>query len=186
VERHTCIHANGDCKTWIAPLLVVAIALGGCAGAKKPPSASYSLSGYEISPGQRDGSRTNGALFSGWTHAEKAKWEGDSNPGSLWSVSANYSGRPGIGGSASLTGGRWLLTDGDAVIVGTITGGTITWPSSLTTELSGRGCGQGIGHMNVNVSTKDGRAGKMIGCLDDTHIHHGTFPPKVWGTLTFP
>lgn len=163
--------------------LAIVIALSGCASTEKAPRTSYGLSGYEIFPGNSSGSRVSGAIFSGWTHESGAPWQGASSTGGTWSVSANYTGTPGLGGSVSITGGKWFLAVDDAVILGRVTGGSITWPSLLNSELSGRGCGQGVGYVAVSLSTSDGKAGSMTGCLDDTHVFLGTFPPKLWGTL---
>jgi hypothetical protein len=184
MTRHARSDTDGNRKALIG--LAIAIALGGCASTEKAPSISHGLSGYEIFPGKNSGSATVGAIFSGWTHENKSPWQGASSTGGTWSVSANYSGKPGIDSSVSLTGGRWFLTNGDAVILGKVTGGTITWPSSLNGELSGRGCGPGVGYFTASLTTNDGRPGRVIGCLDDTHVFLGTFPPKLWGTLTIP
>jgi hypothetical protein len=177
-----------DCRTLMAMCLVIAIALGGCATERKAASVSYGLSGFEIFIGDREGNRTTGVLFSGWVHDPKPGWQPKSNPNSFWVVSANYTGTPGIGGSVDLTGGKWLLAAGDAVLIGTIAGGTIAWPKSLNVELSGHKCGEGIGYVDVAVvnERKGHREGRVTGCLDDTHVQFGTFPPKIWGTLTIP
>ena len=187
MNRHVRSDMGRDCKALMAMCLAIAIALGGCATAKKAPRVSYGLSGFEIFIGDREGSRTTGVLFSGWIHDTKPSWQTESKPNSFWVVSANYTGTPGIGGSVNLTGGKWLLTAGDTVLVGTIAGGTIAWPASLNAEISGHKCGQGVGYVDVAIVTNEGhRSGKVIGCLDDTHVQFGTFPPKIWGTLTIP
>jgi len=186
LKRNMRIDMDGHRSMPIGIGLAIAIALGGCASTVKAPAISHGLSGYEIFPGNTSGSVTAGALFSGWTHESNSPWQGASSTGGTWSVTANYTGKPGIDGSVPITGGKWILAVGEAVIVGKVTGGTITWPSSLKSELSGRGCGQGIGYVSVSLTTNEGRQGKMTGCLDDTHVFLGIFPPKIWGTLTIP
>ena len=166
----------------LAPVIAIAIAIGGCAS-KPEPRLSYGLSGYEIFPGNSSGSSVSGAIFSGWTHESESPWQGASSTGGTWSVSADYTGKPGLGSAVKITGGRWFLTVGEAVIPGSVTGGTIVWPSLLNSELLEYGCGQGVGYVTVSLTTIDGRKGSLAGCLDDTHVFLGTFPPKLWGTL---
>lgn len=166
--------------------IAIVIILGGCAGTGKAPGVSYGLAGYEIFPGKNSGSTTTNTLFSGWTHESRTPWQSASSNGGNWSVSVDYTGKPGIGGGVKLTGGQWFLTVGNVVLLGRVTGGTLTWPSSLNSELSGSGCGQGVGYVTASLTVRDGRKGKMIGCLDDSHVFLGTFPPKLWGTLTLP
>jgi hypothetical protein len=180
------LRSNAESNGWKLIGLTIALILGGCAHTEKAPAISQGLSGYEIFPGKISGSATTGALFSGWTNESKSPWQGASSSGGTWSVTANYSGRPGIDNAVNVTGGKWVLTLGDAVILGKVAGGKITWPSSLNSDVSGRGCGQGIGYVAVSLTTNEGRSGSMTGCLDDTHVFLGTFPPKLWGTLMIP
>jgi hypothetical protein len=123
-----------------------------------------------------------GTLFSGWTHDSDSEWQGTASTGN-WSVSANYTGKPGIGNTLTVTGGEWFLSGADVAIIGKLTSGTVTWPPSLTTKVLGSDCGQGVGYISVALVSNEGQQGNLTGCLDDTHVVLGTFPPKVWGTL---
>jgi hypothetical protein len=165
--------------TTVALLLIV---LGLAGGAAALAALATGFSGYEISPGSACGDQTCGTTFAGWTNAAGSSWvpRRQSN-GGHWLARINYRGTPGIGRSVEITGGSfaWVEANGTAHY-GPITGGTVTWPSSLSENI---GCGAGVARVSATIA-EGATPGSITGCLDDTHIRQGVFPPRIWGALT--
>jgi hypothetical protein len=132
-------------------------------------------------------SGTCGVEFGGWTGGGGATANGWTHfPGNrlgLWKASVNYLGKAAFGGTVNLTSGSFdvLLTNGAAVI-GTVTGGTVTWP----VEGGNSGCGVDIAKVSVSVTFSRGvmGPGSFQGCLHDLPAG-SVIPPKIWGQLTF-
>ena len=80
----------------------------------------------------------------------------------------------------------WLHADG-SVQAGRITGGAVTWPSTL--DSNAMSCGNGVARFAITLSLAGQSAGGSFkGCLDDTHLDPRqqpfVFPSKIWGTLS--
>src|SRR5215469_2354872 len=101
-----------------------------------------------------------------------------------WTVLINYSDPNGTGigkGPANILTGVWFLTlPNGHNFSGTVLGGTVTWPSSLNTDI---GCGDGVATASAGLSFSHGGTGSFGGCLDDTHPLQ-IFPPHIWGTIS--
>lgn len=152
-------------------------------GGQAVAAAVTPVSGYEISPGITFSGATFGVTFAGWTAPSANQWWPIvTNTGGSWYAVANYTGDPGIGGSVTVFGGHWGLEANGAGRSGRILrGGRIQWPETGVSDI---GCGPGVATIDVPISQGDSRrpAGRLIGCLDDTHLDR-VFPPQTWGRI---
>ncbi len=148
------------------------------------------FSGFELFPGIRLDGVTIGATFSGWTDAPGSEiWVPFSqSTGGFVSGSINYSGSPGFGKTVTIIGGSWswLEADEHTVHSGPVLSGEVEWPTNAGTDLGvvfGVDCGDGVATFAATVRDKSSRTtGTISGCLNDQL----TFPPKIWGILTYP
>lgn len=149
------------------------------------------ISGLEVFPGIQSGGNVNGTTFVGWFYGigpGAGGWASCPRVFSCgdWTVVINYSDPNGTGigkGPATILSGGWflMLPNGHSYS-GTVTGGAVTWPTSLST---GIGCGGGVATVSAGLSFRSGGTGSVQGCLNDTHPTT-IFPPHIWGTINFP
>lgn len=142
------------------------------------------VAGYEAFPGlpcqSDDEDRTCGVRFYGWLGGEGAVpdgWLAYTGKGRVV-VRINYVGQPGFGSQVTITDGTWRLADHGPLDSGTMTSGTVTWP----TAEEDMGCGVGIA--TVEAALADGEFSRFTGCLHDFDVNDGVaIPPKIWGTF---
>lgn len=171
----------------IAILAVLLVALWPLSALAAP---SVNISGLEVFPGIPNGDKVYGTSFVGWVAGSGAV------PGSwapcttghcgAWTVAINYRDPNGTGigkGPATVLTGVWFLRTPNPngySYSGRVTGGTVTWPSTLAGAGADIGCGDGVATVTASLS---GGANSFGSCLDDTH---GLIPPPIWGTISFP
>lgn len=150
-----------------------------------PPGAHpENLSGYEFLLGTPctidNQAGKSGVSFGGWTGGGGqtadgwAPFLGDRK--GLWEATVYYMRSPDFGSSVTVVEGTFgLLYKNSRTVSGTVTGGTVTWPS----EGNDAGCGVNVATVNLTLS---GDASAFTGCLQDLPV--GTvIPPKIWGAL---
>lgn len=125
-----------------------------------------------------------GVSFGGWTGGTGPNATGWTPfPGTrqgLWEATINYAGSPGFSGSVTVQSGSFdLFLKGETPLSGDVTGGTVTWPASASTDI---GCGMGVAVVQVTVSTESEGSLVFNGCLHDLPAG-SVIPPKIWGTL---
>jgi hypothetical protein len=152
------------------------------------PATATGISGYEISAGAQCGTqtepRTCGTTFVGWTDTSPNAWQPvTETTGGAWLASLNYAGTPGVGGSGvTITGGVWsLLPPKGPSLSGSVMGGSVLWPNSITFDAYS--CGAGVARFTAALLTTKGAKAAIAGCLDDTHLST-VFPPHIWGTFS--
>ena len=147
------------------------------------------VSGYEYfigTPCTIDGkAATCDVQFAGWTTngAPVANgWRPFPGDGEgRWTASIDYKGNPKFGGQVNLLGGSFdlLFADGN-VVLGKVTGGTITWPIEGQSTV----CGTDVAVVSMNVRYRVGASGRgsFRGCLHDLPFG-SVIPPEIWGKL---
>jgi len=183
LRNKVAMYSNGTA----AATLLLALAGCGTGPVGKGPE-NIGFSGHELSDGKRAGAAVTGLLFAGNDNQPCDCWTGQSTGGN-WIASINYTGQAGLGSAVTVTGGKWSWLDADDVIKwGRITGGAVTWPSTLDSD--SMKCGAGVARLAITLTVAGESAdGSFKGCLDDTHLDPRrqpfVFPPKIWGTLSF-
>ena len=170
----------------VAAAGAMALALG--LAAVPPGPRSLNLSGYEFQLGTpctiNSQAGKCGVAFGGWTGGSGPVDGGWTPfPGTrkgLWEATIDYTGSPDFGSSVDVQSGSFdVLFKNRKTISGTVTSGTVTWPSSATGDL---GCGAGVATVELSLSSGAGGPTSFQGCLHD--LPAGTvIPPKIWGTL---
>ena len=148
--------------------------------------SSTNLSAYEFLLGTpctiNDEAGKCGVSFGGWMGGTGPVANGwtpfPGNKQGLWDAEINYTGSPNFGSSVTVVSGTFdLYFKGSTAISGTVTGGSVTWPSSASDD---SGCGDGVALVMVQVTT--GSPLTFRGCLHDLPAG-SVIPPKIWGTL---
>jgi hypothetical protein len=147
------------------------------------------VSGYEYFPGTpctiNGQAATCDVQFAGWTGGGGQAPNGwtpfPGNNQGMWTASADYKGKARFGGQVALLGGSFhlLFKDGH-VVLGKVTGGTITWPARGLSSI----CGTEVAVISMNVTYRAGATGTGVfrGCLHDLPAGR-IIPPKIWGRL---
>lgn len=171
------------------PALLAALIFSLAVSAFSQGPHSINLSGYEFRLGTpctiNDQAGKCGVKFGGWTGGGGDTTNGwtpfPGNKRGLWSADVNYIGSADFGATVYLQSGSLdLLFRHQNNIFGTVTGGTVTWPSSASVDT---GCGPGVAQVSV-LLTINGSSGAFDGCLHD--LPAGTvLPPTIWGTLHY-
>lgn len=150
--------------------------------------AEANLAGYEVFPGVASGDIHTGVTFAGWTPT--TPMGNISFADGTWFASVSYTGEPGIEGeepnSVEIIGGRWAWNLPDGTFYrGRILArnSVVTWPANIDSALYP--CPAGFAKIHATLAFGRTRipAGSMDGCLDDTHLSQGVYPPPVWGTI---
>ena len=171
----------------VAVLLLVVFAWKFAPGVKAAPSTN--LSAYEFllgSPCTIDGDAGKcGVAFGGWMGGNGYVANGwapfPGNKQGLWDAEINYTGSPDFGSSVSVRSGSFdLYFKNGTTISGTVTGGSVFWPTSSSNNEYG--CGDGVAAVLVNVNVTTGPSMAFLGCLHDLPAG-SVIPPKIWGTL---
>ena len=151
-------------------------------------TGSANLSGYEYQLGSpcTIGSAAGkcGVAFGGWTGGQGQEADGWTPfPGTrkgLWEAIVNYTGSPDWGQSVNIKSGTFdLFFKRHLSISGTVTGGTVVWPTEggVTDPTCGTDVAKVTVFLTINNSPRT-----FDGCLHD--LPAGTIiPPKIWGTL---
>ncbi len=166
---------------WILVALIAGLAFP--AVAQAPP---INLSGYEFALGSP--CTINGQAgkcdvgFAGWTGGLGQVPNGwvpfPGNRKGLWSTEVNYIGSPDWNATVNLQSGTFdLFLKNRSAISGTVTGGTVQWPSQGGTL----GCGTDVAKVIVFL-TINNTPHSFDGCLHDLPAG-AIIPPKIWGTL---
>jgi hypothetical protein len=147
------------------------------------------VSGYEYFPGTpctiNGQSATCDVQFAGWTGGNgpvPTGWTAfPGNNQGMWTASADYKGKPKLGGQVMLLGGSFHLLFNDGhVVLGKVTSGTIAWPAAGQSST----CGTNVAVISMNVTYRAGATGtgRFRGCLHDLPTG-SVIPPKIWGRL---
>ncbi len=166
----------------MAPL-ALALPLGARAAALLP----VNLSGYEFllgtscTIGGQPG--TCGVQFGGWTGGGGPAPNGWTHfPGTgqgLWKANVSYTGPAAFGGTVQVMSGRFDLFTIGRTVSGTVTSGTVKWPSTDPPDI---GCGTRVALVKLYVTFGLGVSGSFQGCLHDLPAG-SVIPPTVWGEL---
>jgi hypothetical protein len=149
---------------------------------------TYNLSGYEFLLGSpcTIGSEAGkcGVAFGGWTGGggqEAGGWT--QFPGTrrgLWEATVNYTGSPNFGASVELQSGTFdLFLKNHKAISGTVTGGSVDWPTEG--GVTDPSCGTDVAKLTVFLNI-GGSPHYFSGCLHDLPAG-SIIPPKIWGEL---
>lgn len=172
----------------VALMMVMVFAWKFAPGVKA--QSSTNLSAYEFllgSPCTIDGEAGKcGVSFGGWMGGGGPVAGGwtpfPGNRQGLWDAEINYTGSPDFNGSVTVRSGTFdLYFKGGKTLSGTVTGGTVSWPTSSSDNEYG--CGDGVAQVTVQVTT--GSSLTFKGCLHDLPAG-SVIPPKIWGTLGPP
>jgi hypothetical protein len=119
--------------------------------------------------------------FGGWTGGNGPVANGwRPFPGTekgLWKAKISYIGTADFGRVVAIVNGSFdVLFKNGKVVSGTVTNGSVEWPSDSDTDI---GCGDGVAKVSAALS---GTATSFLGCLHDLPAG-SVIPPRIWGTL---
>jgi len=166
----------------VLAITILALAFPVVAGAQLP----VNLSGYEFLLGRHctiagQPAKCN-VQFGGWTGGNGPVTNGwkpfPGNEKGLWKVKISYIGTADFGKVVSIVNGSFdVLFKTGKVVSGTVTNGSVEWPSDADTDI---GCGDGVAKVSATLGS--GGASSFVGCLHDLPAG-SVIPPRIWGTL---